>query len=79
MEKIENKKSFYMERSKKDEEKKCVRVPVNLSGPKHWVDIEIVVQMEFELKKYYPNLKFTGRYDTVSNPEDIKEYLFFYE
>lgn len=80
MEKFEQTKIYDLETSVVDEEKKCVRVLVNMKKS-NWIDASIAIQIDRELEIRFPNLKgkFTGKWDTKLDEDTIKEYLFFYE
>lgn len=79
-EKFEQEKLTYdIQKSIIDEKNKCVRVPVNLDDLKHMISVDDAGKISYDISKKYPNIKFTNRWDTVSDDEDVKEYLFFYE
>lgn len=63
-----------------DSEKKCIRVPVNMPGENMcWIDKDLPILIDVEIRIFYSKLNFTGKWHTKSDEKDIKEYIFFYE
>jgi len=72
---------YFIDKSFINEKERCVHLPVVMHKKKEIPDIDyhVVPHMERDLKRKYPEVVFTGRWDVVPGENGIKEYLFFYE
>jgi len=78
---IQTENIYFFDKSFIDKEKKCVHVPVKMPKVKGVLDIDIEIFSPFEtICKKYPDLDFnSNKWDTLSDDNGVKEYLFYFK
>jgi len=81
MEKMQSKKDFFIEQSKINQEEKYISVPISSSSEHEDYDDLIIIlnKISDELKKKYPDINFSGNWDTKYNVDTKKEFVFYFE
>lgn len=68
---------FEIEGSINDEKEKCIRVPIK--DKDYYFDVGNMDFTHDNIKKKYPELKFTGKQEIVDKDDGTKELAFFYK
>lgn len=71
---------YFVEKSFKDDENKCIHMPVKMEKREGVVDANINIEdVEDEIHKKYSDINFTGGWSSLSGENGVEEYIFFYQ
>ncbi|MFA6514957.1 MAG: hypothetical protein WCT42_01680 [Candidatus Paceibacterota bacterium] len=70
---------YFIDKSYDDQEQACIHLPVKMVKANGVIDVDIDIdKIETLVLKKYPDLIFSGKWSTLNENRETKEYLFFY-